>query len=138
MEFERLATGESHVVFTPVHRGASTVFEFIESIKNEFRSNQCLALIRDFAANGLRRNSNKYGNLKDGIFELKPGQYRFPYFYDVEKIAVISHGFIKKGRKTPRGEITKAKAARTEWKIWRATYDGRIAIRKATAEQRTR
>ena len=58
-------------------------------------------------------------HLEDGIFELR-GQIgsdisRVLYFFMVGKKAVLTHGFIKKTKKTPPSEIKLAKKYRAEY-----------------------
>lgn len=67
----------------------------------------------------------EYGNLareplskalEDGIFEVR-SQYgndivRILYFFDEQKIIIVTNGFIKKQEKTPPNEIELAKARR--------------------------
>jgi len=54
--------------------------------------------------------------LEDGIFELKVELQnrtsRSLYFYEANKMIVFTNGFIKKTRKTPRKEMSKAKTIR--------------------------
>lgn len=136
MEFERLIIGRKHIVFSPYHRGVATIDKFIEGLGDKFQANLCDGLILNFSNTGSRK-SNKYGKLGQGIFELKPGQNRFPYFYQPEDIAVITHGFIKKSQKTPRREILKAIEIQANWEKWRLTNEGRDKIRKAITAKRT-
>ncbi|MCR5310744.1 MAG: type II toxin-antitoxin system RelE/ParE family toxin [Lachnospiraceae bacterium] len=57
--------------------------------------------------------------LGDGIFELRSeigsDITRVLYFFVFGKKAVLTHGFVKKSRKTPREEIKRAKQYRTEY-----------------------
>ena len=57
--------------------------------------------------------------LNDGLFELrtKLGSdiVRCIYFYDMGRIVILTNGFLKKDRKTPIGEIRKAKLFREDW-----------------------
>ena len=71
----------------------------------------------DNAFDRLRKLGNELtrpqsGFLKDGLYELiidtRTGHFRFIYFFDGRKIIVVTHGFLKKSRKIPQGEIEKA------------------------------
>jgi phage-related protein len=57
--------------------------------------------------------------LSGDIFELriltKKGGFRFPYFFDREKIIPITHGFQKKFQKTPKDEIDMAEKCRRDY-----------------------
>ena len=60
--------------------------------------------------------------IEDGIFELRTefegNLYRTFFVFDGDKVVVLFNGFQKKGQKTPRKEIEKAKRIKQE-------YDGR-------------
>ncbi len=47
--------------------------------------------------------------INEHIFEFIKGDIRVFWFYDDEKVVICSHGLIKKGRKTPKRDIEKAK-----------------------------
>ena len=65
------------------------------------------ALIFRTARNGPGPNKQKWRILKTGLFEMKSGQYRIPFFYhkSIPKLIVITHIFKKKQEKCPRGEL---------------------------------
>jgi phage-related protein len=58
-------------------------------------------------------------HLREGIFELRvtfsSTHIRLLYFYCGEKAVVVTNGFVKKERKTPRREIALAKRRRTDY-----------------------
>ena len=60
--------------------------------------------------------------IEDGIFELRTefegNLYRTFFVFDGDQVVVLFNGFQKKGQKTPRKEIEKAKRIKME-------YDGR-------------
>ena len=59
------------------------------------------------------------GTLNDGIYELitktRSGEFRLLYFFYYRNTIIITHGFQKKTRKTPRSEIKKAKDYREDY-----------------------
>lgn len=57
-----------------------------------------------------RCNTQKWRHLKDGIYEMKSGQYRIPFGHHgtVRNLIVITHMFKKQSNKCPSGEITRA------------------------------
>jgi phage-related protein len=59
-------------------------------------------------------------HLENSIFELRVSFEnrisRSFYFYESEKQIIFTHGFVKKGQKTPKSEIEKAISIR---KLWR-------------------
>lgn len=58
-------------------------------------------------------------SLEDGIFELRAKSgtniSRVMYFFIIGNRAVLTHGFIKKTRKTPRRELQRAKDIRADY-----------------------
>ena len=60
-------------------------------------------------------------SLGEGLYEFSFGlgnnEYRILYFYDknTENTIILTHGFIKKSRKTPRNEIERAKKIRLQY-----------------------
>jgi phage-related protein len=57
------------------------------------------------------RHPEKFGDLGDGLYELKSFQIRMPFAYAKKErgMLLITHGFIKKKNKTPREEIDRAR-----------------------------
>lgn len=48
-------------------------------------------------------------DVKYGLWEYIKGDLRMVFFYDEGKIIVLSHGFIKDSRATPKGEIVRGR-----------------------------
>ncbi len=65
---------------------------------------------------GTRLGENVTKHLDEDIWELRPGRNRVLFFYFESNTFVLLHHFRKKTKKTPRGEIEKAKAERDDWK----------------------
>jgi phage-related protein len=73
------------------------------------------ALFKIAADHGKFFNPTKFGDLENGLFEFKSHQIRMPFAYaqNLRREIVITHGFVKKKDKTPKGEIDRA------WRIFR-------------------
>ena len=106
------------VIFYDKADGTKPAKEFIESLDRGMRAKMVRAVIRlqDFGPD-LRRPCS--APLGDGIFELR-AQFgsnisRVLYFFFTHGHAVLTHGFIKKTRKTPPEEIERAKRYRAEY-----------------------
>ena len=90
--------------------------------KMQAKTLRSLQLLREFGPT-LREPNTK--PLEDGIFELRTvlgsdtGRTLF-FFFDGHNI-VVTHGFIKKTRKTPREEIERAKEYRKTYLSARST-----------------
>lgn len=62
-------------------------------------------------------NEQKFKHLTgtDQLFEFKVDQGRVLCFFFVGKRVILTHGFLKKGDKTPKGEIERAEKMKTEF-----------------------
>ena len=83
------------------------VTEFIDSLE-ETDQKKIIALLSYTAENGTPSNPEKFRKLEGGIWEFKSHQVRILCFFDKGRIIIMTHGFLKKRGKTPRGEIEKA------------------------------
>ena len=98
--------------------GSCPVRDFLLSLntKVETRFASLIDLLEE-KGNQLREPYSKY--LEDGIFELRyqndEQPVRILFFFYYEKRIILTNGFIKKTRKTPRTEIKKAKDCRKEF-----------------------
>lgn len=65
--------------------------------------------------------------LEDGIFEIRAKQgsniTRALYFFFVEKKIILTNGFVKKTRKTPKEQLALAKKYRDDYKSREAKND---------------
>ena len=103
--------------------GESDVWDFLEAlrVKSEtskdarIQYNQILFYIDLLAKNGTNLPTNITKHLEENIWELRPGNNRVFYFYYDESQYVLLHHFRKKSQKTPKREITRAKAERDDY-----------------------
>lgn len=107
------------IVFFRTEGGRAPLLEFLDSLDPKLRAK----VVRDLSlleANGPRLGEPFSKSLGDGIFELRSKQasniVRSLYFFFDGRRIVITHGFLKKTQKTPRGEIDRAKRYRDEWR----------------------
>ena len=92
--------------------------EFMLSVDDKMRAKLSgLVKVLEEKGNNLREPYSKY--LEDGIFELrgKVGNdiSRVLYFFYYEGKIILTNGFIKKTKKTPRKQIKLAKERRKEY-----------------------
>lgn len=104
-------------------RGESAVWDFLEALREKSQSskdariqyNQIIFYIDLLAKNGTNLPVNITKHLEEDIWELRPGNNRVFYFYYDESQYVLLHHFRKKSQKTPKREITRAKAERDDY-----------------------
>lgn len=68
--------------------------------------------IMQMAELGPHRNAERYGDLGEGIYELKVGQHRIPFFCGPPGVIVLTHGFFKRQDEAPPAEIMRARELR--------------------------
>ena len=92
--------------------GPCPFFEFLEAVgrKNEKTAARVVSDLDFTLEEGPPRNEQKSRQLDGPIYELKPTDtVRVLYFYGAERRSIIiTHGFEKKQRSTPRKEIKRA------------------------------
>ena len=65
-------------------------------------------------------DTNMMDNIGEGIYELRPGDYRVFCFFDRPRGRfVLLHGFRKTTRKTPEGQKSRARELATAYKLLR-------------------
>lgn len=108
--------------------GEVPVKDFINNldVKMQTKVMGTLSVLQEYG-NELREPYSKH--LEDGIFEIrtKVGSdiTRVLYFFYYERKIIITNGFVKKTRKTPKEEIEKAKQYRNEY-IERMEKNGKV------------
>ena len=107
-----------HVEFYDRADGTKPAKEFIAGLLPKMRA-KLLRVVDILETNGSELREPYSKHLDDGIFELraKVGSdiSRVLYFFFIGRKAILTHGFVKKTRKTPPSEISKAKKYRAEY-----------------------
>jgi phage-related protein len=114
--------------------GRSPVVEWLRRLRDEdaVAFMNCLARLELLEASGheLRRPAADF--LRDGIYELrarhKHVQYRLLYFFHGRNIAVVAHGFVKRGAAVPEVDIGRAADRKRQFagNPARHTYQGEV------------
>jgi phage-related protein len=110
--------GTRHVVRAAVLRnGSSPATEFYESLEDRFRDAYLIRL-RRFAHTGKLLAPHQLNALEDGLFEFKLSEGPRLIAYHAGRrergLVILTHRFIKKSAKTPKGEIERARSIRDE------------------------
>lgn len=98
--------------------GDSPVEDFIEGLDQDSQDKFFFkkGLLEDIGPQLRSPHTDKIGN---GIFELrfkgKEGQVRVLFFFYYEKQIILTNGFVKKTRKTPKKEIKTAEQRRKDF-----------------------
>ena len=99
--------------------GKKPAEEFIDSQDTKMRAKVFgrLALLEEY---GSELGMPFSRHLDDGVFELRTTASgnitRILYFFVVGKRIILTHGFVKKTRKTPARELDRAKSIRDDWR----------------------
>lgn len=99
---------------------------FLDSLPVKLREKtlRSLLVLREY---GVELQGDKVKYLREGIYELRSrfgGDItRVFYFYFDGKRIVLTNGFVKKTRKTPRGEIERALAYKRDWEARNANME---------------
>jgi phage-related protein len=90
--------------------------EWLESMPLDIQQ-KFAALFAWMGDHGRINNEQKFKHLtgSDQIFEFKAGQGRMLCFFFVGQRVILTHGCIKKSKKTPKGEIERAEALKQEF-----------------------
>jgi phage-related protein len=103
--------------------GTSELWEFLEELRIKAATSkdariqykQISLYIQLLQDNGTHLNDSITKHLGDGIWELRPGNNRVFYFFFENDTFVLLHSFRKKSQKTPKRELDKARAERTDY-----------------------
>ena len=101
------------IAFAREKGGACPACEFFDGLGPRDKA-KLMALFQIAGDHGKFYNPEKFGDLKNGLFEFKSGQIRMPFAYarNERGVILITHGFIKKKDKTRKEELTRA------WRIY--------------------
>lgn len=86
------------------------LLDFLSSLgpNRQKDGDRLLALLERVSQNGPPRNTDISHQIRNEIFEFIQGQLRVLWFYEEGKVILCTHGFLKRSRKTPDREISRA------------------------------
>ena len=101
------------IAFAREKSGACPGCDFFDGLSRPDKA-KLMALFQIAGDHGKFHNPEKFGDLGDGLYELKSFQIRMPFTYAKGErgLILITHGFVKKRDKTPKEEIARA------WRIY--------------------
>lgn len=117
MRLEVVRSGLWQVLAVCTERGSCPLLEFLSGLEGCLAGDgrRMLALLARVAEQGPPRNTEVSHQVGDAIWELIQGRLRVLWFYDVGRVVVCSHGFVKRTRKTPARELDLARASRARY-----------------------
>lgn len=103
--------------------GTSDLWEFLDDLRKKSATSKDARIqykqigmyIQLLADKGTHLPDNVTKHIDDGIWELRPGNNRIFYFFFENDTFVLLYQFRKKTQKTPRREIDRAKAERSDY-----------------------
>ena len=106
------------IEFYQLSNGREPAKEFLTGLEVKMRAKlaDIISLLQD---NGYELREPYSKHLTNGIFELRAkvgsDATRVLYFFFVNRRIILTNGFVKKTKKTPAGEIEKAKRYRADF-----------------------
>jgi phage-related protein len=96
-------------------RGDCPLLEFLSSEDSSSHlaktKRQMLRRLEAIARSGVPQSPEISHQISGDVWQIGKGDLRVLYFYDRNRIIILSHGFVKKSRKTPQSEIQRAQEA---------------------------
>jgi hypothetical protein len=113
MKLRRVRRGQWDVLAMCGPRGECPLLDFLAGLEAHLEADgRAMLRVLWFAAeHGPPRNVEASHKITGEIWEFIAGRLRVLWFYDQGKLIVCSHGFLKRTRKIPSGEIERAHAA---------------------------
>lgn len=85
-----------------------------------------LALLTQVAEEGIPRNTERAHKIAGPIWELIHADLRILFFVDAGQVVVCAAAFVKKSRKVPRIEISRAEAVESRYQ--ESKHAGRLTV----------
>ncbi len=109
---------EYNTIFYETEDGRIPAKEFLLSLDYDMRA-KMIRTLELLQKNGPALREPYSKELAEGIFELRAkfgtNISRLLYFYDEDRLVLLTNGFVKKTQKTPKQEINMAKTYRADY-----------------------
>lgn len=132
MRLEIVRSGCWQVLAVCSERGHCPLLDFLGGLEGSLArdARRMLALLVRVAEHGPLRNTEISHQIEAAVWELRQGRLRVLWFYDVGRIVVCSHGFVKRTSKVPAREVDLARANRARYLRARERRQIEIAWRR--------
>jgi len=123
MRVQTLSRRNWHLIEKVDSGGSGLVSGFLEGVgaNKQREAARMVALMDRVAAHGPRQGTAKCHQLKGDIWELIQGSLRVLFAHDGHRLIICTSGFMKKSRKTPNQEISRAERILAEFREARRT-----------------
>lgn len=107
------------IIFYKTPAGQCPVEEFLDTLspKAAQKITWVLSLVEELPR--IPKKWLKHLTGTDGLYEVRvqlgSDIYRIFCFFHQGQLVILTHGFVKKSNKTPKGEIEKAEAFKSDW-----------------------
>jgi len=85
-----------------------------------------LARLKTMTETGPPRNAKVCHQIEGDLWQVESGRIRVLWFYDEGRMVILSHGFVKRSRKTPEAEKSIARESLREYREAKARRRLRI------------
>lgn len=128
MKLKTVRAGDWRILAVCTERDDCPLLEFLAGLEGRLARDgrRMLRLLDRISDQGPPRNTEISHQLSSRIWQLIQGQLRVLWFYDEGKLMICSHGFLKKRRRTPRGEIERAQETQRLYAEAKASGDVEI------------
>jgi len=128
MKLQRVRRSKWDVLAICGPRGDCPLLDFLAGLEATLAAEgrAMMRLLEFTAEQGPPRNVDVSHKIAGEIWELIAGRLRVLWFYDEGRLIVCSHGFVKRTKKTPTGELSRAQDA---YDVYRAAKKaGRLKV----------
>lgn len=134
MILRTVSSGLYRVLAACTSRGDCELLSFLDDMEGRMEKDaiRIMNLLDRTAKKGPSKRTEISHQIEDEVYEFIQGRLRVLWFYDEGRIVICTHGFVKKTKKTPRGEIARAREIRRRYIEDKA--NGRIAIEEGGTE----
>ena len=128
MKLRRVRRSKWDVLAICSPRGDCPLLDFLAGLEAQLAMDgrSMLRLIEFTAEQGPPHNFEVSHKIAGEIWELVAGQLRVLWFYDEGRLVICSHGFVKRTRKIPIGEINRAQSSCDAYRL--AKKAGRLKV----------
>lgn len=84
---------------------------------------QMLRRLEAIAERGILQTTEISHQISGGLWQIEKGDLRVLYFYDRDRVIILSHGFVKRTRTTPESEIERAREALRRYRAERGAIE---------------